>query len=496
MKSVAFTFGSESSRAVDSESDSGVTVLFSPPSANQFTFNVSIPPHAVPTSLYHANFNSALPRLCRPSLTTIPFDVQEDIFSYLSISSLSALSKTCRLIRRMTLHTLCARSGDIPMDTLERLRSFCKFLHAGRPSTRAPFIQALTFKEVRYGDPTFNELEHQELVSHILRECHDIRSLNIDHWSVSDLLSGEDELVSRLRNLQEVRLPSKAYERLNDIMTPNIRKIFVSNVWYPTHWRFRRSLDTLAPATSSLVDAHIEIVVEIPPNLVFPRVRRLGTCLSHDPGYPTKLARAFPNITHLALYSQEDFEEGLQRASLLQGNLSAWNEYEHELHGLLTHYGTQEIRPWTELHSVYTHGMHLLSALAFPYHIPSVKLKTDSEEDFASVSSFVAALVLLDATLLECHTISYDQTRKVQAYSAICSAIAETTTERGSVFQSLRRISFNLQWTKYDVSGPYIRRRSTMTMHTPMRSPKNYVKAITVSFVCSACTHEYTLTLS
>ncbi|KAI0374657.1 hypothetical protein BV20DRAFT_383078 [Pilatotrama ljubarskyi] len=260
---------------------------------------------------------------CGVQLITLNADVQEEIYLWLSGSSLSALMRTCRHFSEAALPALCRRAGQ-PFTTYWQLLSFHKFLQRPSSIPRPPLILrlhvALSVHELDQDDrgacdvflgiETFPRTAVVDLLLDVLHLCRNLRHLNLNLAYIRIERGLLCKTISMMPYLEELSIPLPEEMAVRDyrrLARPPLRALtFYSGG--------PESLNSLSPFSMSVVDLHIPNIREWPALQsyhIFPRVQRLeiGTSALTPSGFPQELKRVFPNLRYLSMSASAADEE-------------------------------------------------------------------------------------------------------------------------------------------------------------------------------------------
>lgn len=331
-------------------------------------------------------------------LTTVNFDVQSDIMSFLLPGELSALMRTCKYFLDVALLHLCAHSS-LPLKTMAQIVSFCHFLRLDRPSaSRAPFIKDINFSledyrtpltkanyfDVQESDssaifalPECHPLDEERLLLasrnhaltvflHILPQCIKLRRLRVERWFEDVSISMLLRAIAELSNLEDLRMPMcpRTLFRMDPTMTKlPLRRLALR----PGRWvEIPEVLLALSPLAATLVELDIPVCQWVAaPGIVFPHVQKLGIEFPASEDVVSDLVRTFPNLTHLSLRGNRNYHLCHTQSSRQdEDRLREYSQYQwHALTG-----------SWPSFEMVSAETPCALYTLALPFHVPRISV--------------------------------------------------------------------------------------------------------------------------
>ncbi|KAI0695864.1 hypothetical protein C8T65DRAFT_743811 [Cerioporus squamosus] len=334
-------------------------------------------------------------------LTTLNFDVQAHIMSFLPPADLSALMRTCQQFADTALLPLCAHS-KIPLRTAEQILSFLRFLRLDRPSSsRASFIKDLNFSLEEYRAPLtkasyFNHhdaqptpysavpdthplMEEQHLRAtrnsaleaflHILRHCSNIRRVRVVRWFDDVPMAPLYRAIAALPKLEDLRmpmLPRSQWGAGGSLANLPLRKL----VLRPGRWfEIPDMLTALQPLAATLAELDIPVCQWVAPGAPFPHVRKLGIEFPASDDVVDALVRTFPSLTHLFLRGTRNFHLCHTHSSRQdEDRLREHSQY--QWHSLTS--------SWPPLVTVGAETPCALYTLALPFHVPRVSVTSSA----------------------------------------------------------------------------------------------------------------------
>ncbi|EJF66304.1 hypothetical protein DICSQDRAFT_166003 [Dichomitus squalens LYAD-421 SS1] len=314
--------------------------------------------------------------------------------TFLPLTDLSALMRTCRLLSEVGFQPLCARSGE-PLRTPTQILSFLEFLHIGAPHSPAPVIKdlRLSLEEHRVPQRKASYFEHHtrepayfttssdplqeeyllrayrnqalEAFRMILQKCCNLRRLNIGRWYEDVPIAPLTHVISSLTALEELRMPMVPRSQLcNDVRLASLplRKL----VLRPGRWHeLPDALNLLQPLSSTLVELDIPVCRWKRPDAPFPHVRKLAIEFPASGDVVLDLVHAFPNLTHLSLGGTRNFH--LCHTLSSRAEEDRLREHSQGQWRLLTY-------SWPSLVAVHTESPCVLYTLALPFKVPRVSI--------------------------------------------------------------------------------------------------------------------------
>ena len=337
---------------------------------------------------------AVVPTQSPPSLTTINFDVQRHIMTFLPLADLSALIRTCRLFSEIGFRPFCDRSGE-PLGTPTQILSFLEFLHIGQPQSRTPLIKELHFsleehrvpqrkesyfehhgREPAYFTISSNPLQEEHLLkAHrnqapkamwtILQNCCNIRRLRIDRWYEDVPIAPLTHAISGLATLEELQMPmvprSQWHRDVKLAKLPLQKLVFRPGRWH----EIPGALNLLQPLSSTLTELDIPVCRWKRPDAPFPLVRKLTIEFPASEDVVCELVHTFPNLTHLSLGGTRNFH--------LCHTLSSRTE-EDRLRERSQKQWRSLSGDWPSLVAVRTETPCVLYTLALPFKVPRVSI--------------------------------------------------------------------------------------------------------------------------
>ena len=334
-------------------------------------------------------------------LTTLNFDVQSHIMSFLLPADLSALMRTCQQFADNALLPLCSHSG-IPLKTAEQVLSFHRFLRLDRPSTsRASFIKELNFGLEEYRAPLnkasyFNLHDHEtthadivpqahplmeeqllranrnsalEAFLRILQHCGNIQRMRVDNWFDDVPMAPLYPAIAALSKLEDLRMPmlprSQWGTEVHLAQLPLRKLVFRPGRWF----EIPEMLTALQPLAATLVELDIPVCRWMAPGVAFPNVRKLGIEFPASEDVVSVLVSTFPNLTHLSLRGTRNFHLCHTHSSRQdEDRLREHSQYQwHSLTG-----------SWPPLVAVGAETPCALYTLALPFHVPCMSVTSSA----------------------------------------------------------------------------------------------------------------------